>query len=282
MLVNEKETIPIYQIDAFTEEPFKGNPAAVCLISKDYSDIILQKIAAEMNLSETAFLYISDKKDIRNQNRFRLRWFTPQVEVNLCGHATLATSHLLFHVLNIESTRVFFETLSGELSASKTEFGVLLDFPMNKPKLIDPPKELLDALGLKTVIAAAYSSDVTDILIEIQDSSKVESLKPHFDKLKQISTDILIRGVIVTAKSEGKYDFVSRFFGPWVGINEDPVTGSAHTILTPYWSEKLNKTEMKAYQMSDRGGELEIKLTPNNRVELVGNSTLVLSGEFFV
>ncbi|MBY9002267.1 MAG: PhzF family phenazine biosynthesis isomerase [Candidatus Heimdallarchaeota archaeon] len=273
---------PIYQIDAFTDEPFKGNPAAICLLSKDYPDRVLQNIAAEMNLSETAFLYISDKQNICKQKRFRLRWFTPQVEVNLCGHATLATSHLLFHIHKIDSDYVTYETLSGELSATKTENGVLLDFPMNKPELIEPPLELLEALGLKTVIATAYSSDVEDILVEIEDMSAVKSLKPKFNNLKQISTDIPIRGVIVTAKGEDKYDFVSRFFGPWVGIDEDPVTGSAHTILAPYWAEKLNKSVMKAYQMSNRGGEVHVKLPSNDRVELVGNSFLVLKGEFYV
>ena len=281
-MMNNGNIIPIYQIDAFTDELFKGNPAAICLISKNYPDTILQKIAAEMNLAETAFLYVPNISEIKKMSRFRLRWFTPQVEVNLCGHATLATSHLLFHILNIDSNSVIYETLSGDLIASKKEDGVILDFPMHEPEIIKSFPSLLDALGITTAKVFAYSKGVTDILIELDSKEIVSDLKPNFEQLKQLSLDLEIRGVIVTAIGGENYDFISRFFAPWVGINEDPVTGSAHTILAPYWAKKLGKKEMKGYQMSQRGGEITVKILENNRVQLIGKSMLILKGELFV
>ncbi len=281
-LINKSNVIPIYQIDAFTDKTFKGNPAAICLISENYSDTTLQKIAAEMNLSETAFLYVPNISEIKKLSRFRLRWFTPQVEVKLCGHATLATSHLLFNILNIDSHSVIYETLSGELIASKHEDGVVLDFPMNEPEITKPLPTLLNALGVKTAEAFAYSKGVTDLLIELDSKEIISGLKPDFEKLKRLSLSLEIRGVIVTARGGESYDFISRFFAPWVGINEDPVTGSAHTLLAPYWAKKLGKKEMKGYQMSARGGEINVKVLEKNRVELIGKSTLVLKGEFFV
>ncbi len=280
--INKANVIPIYQIDAFANEPFRGNPAAICLISENYPDITLQKIAAEMNLSETAFLYVSNIDEIKELNRFRLRWFTPQVEVKLCGHATLATSHLLFHLLKIDSNSVTYETLSGELIASKTEDGVILNFPMHEPEITESIPTLLDALGVKTAEAFAYSKGVTDMLIELDSKEIISGLKPDFERLKRLSLSFEVRGVIVTARGVENYDFISRFFAPWVGINEDPVTGSAHTILAPYWAKKLGKKEMKGYQMSERGGEITVKILENNRVELIGKSILVLKGEFFV
>ncbi len=280
--INKANVIPIYQIDAFTDEPFRGNPAAICLISENYSDLTLQKIAAEMNLSETAFLYVPNIEEIKKLNRFRLRWFTPQVEVSLCGHATLATSHLLFHILKIDSNSVTYETLSGELIASKTGDGVILDFPMYESEITESLPTLLNALGVKTAEVFAYSKDVTDILIELDSKEIISGLKPDFEKLKRLSLSYEIRGVIVTARGGENYDFISRFFAPWVGINEDPVTGSAHTILAPYWAKKLGKKEMKGYQMSERGGEITVKILENNRVELIGKSILVLKGEFFI
>ncbi|MHA1345566.1 MAG: PhzF family phenazine biosynthesis protein [Candidatus Heimdallarchaeaceae archaeon] len=281
-MMNNGNIIPIYQIDAFTDELFKGNPAAICLISKNYPDTILQKIAAEMNLAETAFLYVPNISEIKKMSRFRLRWFTPQVEVNLCGHATLATSHLLFHILHIDSNSVIYETLSGDLIASKKEDGVILDFPMHEPEIIKSFPSLLDALGITTAKVFAYSKGVTDILIELDSKEIVSDLKPNFEQLKQLSLDLEIRGVIVTAIGGENYDFISRFFAPWVGINEDPVTGSAHTILAPYWAKKLGKKEMKGYQMSQRGGEITVKILENNRVQLIGKSMLILKGELFV
>ncbi|MCE7743225.1 MAG: PhzF family phenazine biosynthesis protein [Candidatus Heimdallarchaeota archaeon] len=276
------ELIPLYQIDAFTDQTFKGNPAAVCILSKDYDDFTLQKIAAEMNLSETAFVRVQDKSSVAQENIFPLRWFTPQVEVNLCGHATLATAAVMFYEMGIESDEVFFDTLSGRLSAKKVEGGIALNFPKNESEQIQAPDELLDALGITKYVSAAYAEGVTDILIEVETEMEVKYLKPDFSRMTRLSLDRDIRGVMVTAKGTNEQDFVSRFFAPWVGINEDPVTGSAHTILTPYWSKRLHKNEMTASQISARGGHLKVKLLENERVEIIGQTKLVLKGELYL
>lgn len=278
----EKPSLPIYQIDAFTSEPFKGNPAAICLLTKDYSDEILQKIAAEMNLSETAFVYLKALDSYKKENNFRLRWFTPKTEVKLCGHATLATAALLFYVLKIESEEVKFQTLSGELGAIKYEGGIKLIFPMNEPEEIEPPEELLYAMGISDFVNVAYSPEVHDLLVELEDEKAVLAVSPNFEKMKEVVLENEFRGVMVTARGINETDFVSRFFAPWYGINEDPVTGSAHTILTPYWSKKLGKNEMKALQKSERGGELLVRKLENNLVEIIGNYALVLEGELFL
>ncbi|NPD87558.1 MAG: PhzF family phenazine biosynthesis protein [Asgard group archaeon] len=274
--------IPIYQIDAFTEVPFKGNPAAVCLITKDYSDEFLQKIAAEMNLSETAFIYVQDINEIKETDGFRLRWFTPKVEVNLCGHATLASASVLFFEIGINADKVNFDTLSGRLIAKKIDDSIGLNFPLNEPEDITPPKALLDAMGIENCLAAAYAKNVTDILLELENENEVKRIAPNFGDMLELKLDIDIRGVVITSKGSNNIDFVSRFFAPWAGINEDPVTGSTHTILTPYWSKILGKKEMSANQLSERGGELTVKIVENNRVEIIGKTSLVLKGEFYL
>ena len=278
----KNEFIPIYQIDAFTDVPFKGNPAAICLITKEYSDEILQKIAAEMNLSETAFIYVPDIDKIKETDTFRLRWFTPKAEVNLCGHATLASASVLFFEIGISADVVNFDTLSGRLTAKKINDSIGLNFPLNDPQIITPPKSLLDAMGIKECRVAAYAPDVTDILLELGNESEIQSVTPNFGKMLDLKLDLDIRGVVITSKGSENIDFVSRFFAPWFGINEDPVTGSAHTILTPYWSKKLDKREMSASQLSERGGKLTVNIVENNRVEIIGKTSLVLKGEFYL
>ena len=279
---NKENSLPLYQIDAFTAIPFKGNAAAICLLTKEYSDEILQKIAAEMNLSETAYIYIKDFDNYKKESYFRLRWFTPKVEVKLCGHATLASAALLFYELGIEAEEIAFETLSGELRAVKHDGGIKLIFPMNEPTNIDAPTELMEAMGIRSTVNIAYSSDVNDLLVELENKEAVLDVSPDFGKMLDVDLKHEIRGVIVTAKGDSEHDFVSRFFAPWYGINEDPVTGSAHTILTPYWSKKLGKKSMKAHQISERGGELEVKLIEDNRVEIIGKYALVFEGRIFL
>ena len=171
----EKKEISFYQVDAFTDVPFRGNPAAICVFDSEINDETLQKIAAEMNLSETAFVKVEDMSDILNESVFPLRWFTPLVEVNLCGHATLATASVMFHEVGIKSEEVFFDTLSGRLSATKTDGGIALNFPKNTPEQIQAPEELLNALGVSKYVNAAYAEGVTDILIEVEDEVEVES-----------------------------------------------------------------------------------------------------------
>ncbi len=281
-MVSDKKEILIFQIDAFANEAFQGNPAAVCILTQEYDDYILQQIAAEMNLSETAFVYIKDMSSVTQENTFPLRWFTPQVEVNLCGHATLATAAVMFHEVGIKFDEVFFDTLSGRLSAKRVKEGIALNFPKNEPEQISAPDELLDALGINKYVNAAYAEGVTDLLIELETELEVKYLKPNFARLTKLELDNKIRGVMVTAKGNNEIDFVSRFFAPWVGINEDPVTGSAHTILAPYWSKKLHKNEMNASQISERGGKLTVRVLEDQRVEIIGETRLVLKGELFL
>ncbi len=280
--MTDKQFIPIYQLDSFSNEAFKGNPAAVCLIIREYDDALLQKIAAEMNLSETAFIYVDDFKTIRSVDTFRLRWFTPQVEVNLCGHATLAAAAVLFNEYHLIKDVIKFETLSGQLLARKTDEKIQLNFPLIESSTCEPDEKMLDAIGIQEFEDYAYSEISQDLLIQLKNMESVERLSPDFNAMKSVDSSKTIRGVIVTAKGDTHYDFVSRFFAPWVGINEDPVTGSAHTQLQPYWSKLLGKNEMKTKQVSSRSGELIVRATKENRVEIEGHVTLVIKGKLFL
>ncbi len=267
--------IDIYQVDAFTDRPFGGNPAAVCLLREELDDSKMKSIAAEMNLSETAFVEPLEEKSFKGSKRFSLRWFTPEVEVPLCGHATLATAWTLFEEVGNERDEITFSTKSGSLKAEKRE-GIVLSFPTDMPVDEEPSKEILESLGVVEYEDYRYSEKTNNVMISLSSEEKVEELEPDFSKLGSIDTDI--QGIIVTAKGEDEYDFVSRYFAPWVGIDEDPVTGSAHTVLAPYWSRLLDKNEMKAYQASDRGGKLTVKLK-NDRTELEGKAVTVLEGK---
>lgn len=274
--------IPTYQVDAFTDETFSGNPAAVCLLSHEYEDFMMQKIAAEMNLSETAFVRSLEGKPIEESQKFSLRWFTPKVEVPLCGHATLATAEVLFHEKEITVDEVEFETLSGTLKAKNTEEGILLDFPANPPEPVDPPRELLEAVGITGFKEVVLAKRARKLLVHLEKEEQLKNLEPDFVKMKEIRTKEGIWGVIITSASSPPYDFISRFFAPWVGIDEDPVTGAAHTVLAPYWSKILGKEEMTAYQASKRGGKLIVRYCPPDRVHLIGNAVIVLKGELYL
>jgi PhzF family phenazine biosynthesis protein len=246
----------IVQVDAFAERPFTGNPAGVCIMQHAADEAWMQNVALEMNLSETAFLY--PEKD-----SYRLRWFTPVSEVKLCGHATLASAHVLYEdeYLSPDATARF-QTLSGELRACRTGDRIELDFPAGQVEAVTPPGGLLEALG---VTARYVGKSAFDYLIEVDSETTVKSLSPDFGRLAGLP----VRGVIVTSRGlSGGYDFVSRFFAPAVGINEDPVTGSAHCVLGPYWAERLGKTKMVAYQVSARGGVVWVRLE-GDRVRMV-------------
>ena len=262
--------LKIFTVDAFTDKMFSGNPAAVCLLEKDLDDSVLQSIAAEMNLSETAFVKKTD-------NGFSLRWFTPKTEVELCGHATLASAHILWQegILKPDDEAAFHTVFKGKLTAKKTGDEIELNFPVNSPKPSDPNEELEIALNVKP----AYLS-VTDnhYLVEFMSENDVRNVSPDFSLLSKLDK----YGTIITAKAENKnYDFVSRFFAPMKGINEDPVTGSAHCVLAPYWSEKLNKKTLKAFQASERGGKLTVTMH-GDRVLISGKAVTVLAGELFI
>ncbi|HZK93909.1 MAG TPA: PhzF family phenazine biosynthesis protein [Prolixibacteraceae bacterium] len=255
--------IPIYQVDAFTDLLFSGNPAAVCPLDFWPSDDILQKIAAENNLAETAFF---KKRD----DLFEIRWFTPVTEVELCGHATLATAHVLFNHLKFKGNQLIFESVySGKLKVSKKEDYLTLDFPIDHLEPALPPDHLFQSLGSKP---HEIWKGKTDYLLYYPSQEDIEEIKPDFYLLNQIDA----RGIIVTAPGYD-CDFVSRFFAPKVGVNEDPVTGSAHTSLVPFWAHRLNQLEFEARQLSTRGGFLKCQLM-GERVLISGNACTYMIG----
>ncbi len=257
--------VEIVQIDAFTDRAFAGNPAAVCLLDEPADAEWMQAVAREMNQSETAFL-------VPVHGGWDLRWFTPTVEVDLCGHATLAAAHYLFEHRGASwDDQLSFFTASGELTARMANDGwIELDFPVGAPEPVTPPGALLDSLGLTDVVGVFRSR--LDYLIEVPSVEQLRDLDPDYTRLRHIGT----RGVIVTSVGEGLYDFISRFFAPSVGVDEDPVTGSAHCVLAPYWSERLGKTDMLAYQASPRGGVIRVGLR-DDRVLLGGQAVTVLT-----
>jgi PhzF family phenazine biosynthesis protein len=262
---------PLLQVDAFADAPFRGNPAAVCLLAEARDERWMASVAAEMNLSETAFLVR------RADGSYDLRWFTPVVEVALCGHATLASAHALWERgLLAPGEAARFHTRSGLLGAARSPDGLIeLDFPSRPSEPIPTPEGLAEALG-EPVLHVGRSAD--DEIVELADEAAVRRLAPDFARLARVP----VRGVIVTARSDGApYDFVSRFFGPRVGVDEDPVTGSAHCCLAPFWGERLGKTEMLAYQASKRGGVVRVRRA-GDRVKLGGRAVTVLEGELRV
>ena len=258
--------LKIYQIDAFAEKVFEGNPAAVVPLEDWLPDEIMQKIALENNLSETAFF-------VPVENVFHIRWFTPIDEVNLCGHATLASAHVLFHHLNYTEKEIRFDSRSGILKVKKEQDLIVLDFPASKLTEIEIPENLKNAFNYQPVRSLKGRDD---IMLIFENEEQITQLKPDVQQILASKT----RGVVVTSKSE-KYDFVSRFFAPAVGVNEDPVTGSAHTMLIPYWSGVLGKTELMAKQVSARGGALHCK-NLGKRVEIGGQTVTFLIGEITI
>lgn len=256
----------IYQVDSFTSEPFRGNPAGVCPLDGPQPDDWMRSVAAEMNLSETAFFFPEG-------DAYRLRWFTPKVEVRLCGHATLASAHVLYEEgLCAPGAELRFNTLSGLLTARRSPGWVLLNFPVRPVHAVTEPAGLSKALGAKPVFVGRYDEDV---LVELASEQEVAALTPDIPALAAVEC----RGITVTARaSRDGVDFVSRFFAPRVGISEDPVTGSSHTALTPYWAAKLGKEHLTAYQCSARGGTLRLGLL-GERVEIGGQAVTVLKAE---
>ncbi|MEW5910477.1 MAG: PhzF family phenazine biosynthesis protein [Thermodesulfobacteriota bacterium] len=259
--------IPIYQVDAFTADVFSGNPAAVCFLEKWIDDSILQKIAEENNLSETAFL-------VGNATGYDLRWFTPATEVALCGHATLASAFILFTCLKWPQESISFRTRqSGELIVTQRKTIFEMDFPARPAHPIIPPPGLVRSLGVNPLEILGSEED---LLVVLSNEKAVRKTDPDFGALNQVDC----RGVIITARGDN-CDFVSRFFAPQVGIPEDPVTGSAHCVLIPYWSTKLGKTELHALQVSKRGGELFCR-NAGDRVKISGKAALFMEGSIVI
>ncbi len=258
--------IRIYQVDAFAGKVFSGNPAAVCPLEHWLPDVLLQQIAMENNLSETAF-YVSEK------DAFHIRWFTPAVEVDLCGHATLAAAHVLFSHEHYAGDIIVFSSRSGKLIVTREGHLLTLDFPTDTFSEVSLHPELTAGFNIQPQQAFRGK---TDFLLVFAHESEIRNLCPDFSALKKIKA----RGIIATAKGD-RVDFVSRFFAPQAGVNEDPVTGSAHTTLTPYWAKILGKTELNAIQCSERQGELKCKLK-GDRVEISGQAKTYLQGKIFI
>lgn len=265
--------VRFFQVDAFTKKPFRGNPAAVCFMSCELDDRVYQSIAKEMNLSETAFVEQAEKPGV-----YKLRWFTPRREAPLCGHATLATAHVLFERFGVSIEKLSFQTLSGVLYAEKVSDGVRLDFPRNDPVRIETPDSLLEALGVSACVEVQYSETNQKLLVRLDNQEQVLGIQPDFNALIAMENALGWRGVIVTAEGSGAYDFVSRYFAPWMGVDEDPVTGSAHTVLAPYWARELGKDKMHAFQASERGGELLVELA-EDRVLIIGEAVTIIEGQ---
>ncbi len=261
----------IYFVDSFTREKFKGNPAAVCVPDKDLDDNTMQKIATEIGFSETAFI-----KQIRD-NTYSIRFFTPKIEIPLCGHATLASSKIIFDTTSFENIK-FINCNNIELATEKVENKIKMQFPIYDTEEIEVPQKTLDALGLSQIENKRYSPNNKIILIEIKSASELGNLSPDFNALLDSHTGI--NGVLVTAASDKKdFDFHYRYFWPWAGTNEDPVTGGVQTFLTKYWAIKLNKTKLNAYQSSLRTGTMCTELL-NDRVCILGDAVTVLEGDF--
>lgn len=260
----------LYQVDAFTSTLFKGNPAAVVPLEKWIDDALMQQLAMENNLAETVFFVPSEKEGAD----FDIRWFTPEVEINLCGHATLASAFVLYTELGFKKPSIVFSSKSGLLTVEKNGFSYEMDFPSWKPERItDYPDGMSAILGVKEILGAYQ---YRDLLIEVATEEEVLNAKPDFTALKKTG-----QMLILTAKGK-TVDFVSRFFAPSAGIDEDPVTGSAHSQLIPFWSEKLNKKRMTAKQLSKRGGDLVCEQKSAERVMMGGECVFYMKGEFEV
>ena len=255
----------IYQIDAFTNEVFKGNPAAVVPLEKWLPAETMQQIAAENNLAETAFF-------VKENDSFHIKWFTPTVEIELCGHATLASAYVIYNYLHYEKKEIHFTCLVGDLFVTKDEDWITLNFPAIETNVIKTPEIAVQAIGTHPV---AFYDSKSKFIALLEDEDVVQNCQPDFSLINQLE-----KSLIITAKGK-TVDFVSRFFAPQLGVNEDPVTGSAHSVLIPFWSKKLNKTELSAMQLSKRTGFLKCKHL-DDRVEMSGQVVCYLVGEIFI
>jgi PhzF family phenazine biosynthesis protein len=266
--------IPLYLVDAFTHELFHGNPAGVCLLQEPLADELMLQIAQEINASETTFLL----PHAQQPAAYSLRFFTPTVEIDLCGHATLAAAHVVFAHLQPMLEHLTFYAQQDTLIAQRTSQGIALQFPLLAAQPITAPAALLQAFGLAGVRAAAYSPVLGMVLLEVSSREEVLGLEPDFDQLLRLAAPFDLKEVVVTSRDE-RYDFVSRCFCPWIGIPEDPVTGAAHALLAAYWQPILGKQTMTAYQASRRGGIVQMAIISPEQVTLTGQAVLVLEGQ---
>lgn len=267
--------LDMYQVDAFTKEMFKGNPAMVCYSETDIDEPTMQNIALEANLSETAFIV-----PVKN-NEYEIRWFTPKTEMNLCGHATLAASKVLFDMKSVEGNEIIYHSKSGILKALNVEEGISLNFPMDTVINENESKYegLLSAMGVTDYVEIIKGERTKKLVVCLKSKEEVLKLKPNFEKMLDSNVED-IKGVGITSKDDdNEYDFVTRYFNPWAGVNEDPVTGSVHTVLAKYWGEIFEKEELKAYQLSKRGGTMILRIVGDNTLEMIGEACIVFDGK---
>lgn len=274
-----RERKEIFLVDAFTEEAFRGNPAMVCILNKAIMEEQMQKMAFEFNLSETAFV-LPQGTNREKDNEYAIRWFTPQKEVSLCGHATLAASYVLFNHREISSDEIVYSSQSGILKARKDACGISLDFPLDEPVQALPCqyRDIQEAMGISSYENVFLGKKTKKLVFHLKEQKEVVNVCPRYEELKKLEVEE-IKGVGITAACNEKYHFISRYFNPWAGVNEDPVTGSVHTLLASYWSNILGTKELKAYQASHRGGELTLRIKENDRLEIIGKAKIIFIGE---
>ena len=265
--------IETYIVDSFTDQPFKGNPAGVCVLNQKLSDNQMQSIAKELGLSETAFI-----NQVDNQDKYSIRYFSPILEIPLCGHATLASAKVLFEI-NPEIDKIHFQNIQNlDLMIRKYGHKIEMEFPIYDTIPQNAPVELLNALGIEKILNSEFNKETNILLLEIESSKLLNNLTPDFEKLKRSHSSI--NGVLITAISQrNDFDFESRYFWPWSGTNEDPVTGATHTFLAKYWGSRLNKTKMNAYQCSERTGFMEVELVSDKILTIKSEAQIVLKGE---
>ncbi len=269
-------TIETYIVDSFTDTTFKGNPAGVCILDKELEVAQMQSIAKELGLSETAFVRVTE-----TENAFSIRYFSPVMEIPLCGHATLASAKVLFDKFH-ELNAIEFATIQEiKLKIARKGENIAMEFPVYGTVPQEAPLELLQALGLESIVNSEYNEETRILLIEIGECDILRILSPDFETLKK--SHKAINGVLVTARSnQDEYDFESRYFWPWSGTNEDPVTGGTHTFLTPYWSNRLAKSKMRSFQCSERSGFMEVELLSDTKLIIKSKAQLVLRGQLFI
>lgn len=270
---NIMENIKTYIVDSFTDKPFKGNPAGVCLLKEDLTDSQMLDIAKELGLSETAFV-----KQTRSDNEFSIRYFSPKMEIPLCGHATLAASKVVFQN-NPNKKKIVFQNFENlRIPTLNVDQAIIMEFPIYETTTQGAPIQLLNALGISEIINSVYNEETKILLLEIDSDVVLQNLRPNYSQLKE--SHKAINGVLVTAlSSKPDYDFESRYFWPWSGTDEDPVTGGTHTFLAPYWGKKLDKTKLKSFQCSERSGFMEVELVNQFKMTIKSEAQIVLKGE---
>lgn len=265
--------IETYIVDAFTDKPFKGNPAGVCILSQEIDETKMLSIANELGLSETAFI-----KKHEGVDKYSIRYFSPKMEIALCGHATLASSKVVFERNNKIDKIHFITTQNLDLITHRDGENIVMEFPVYETEPANAPVELQNALGIKKIINAEYNRETKILLLEIESGQILKELKPDFEALYHSHHSI--NGVLVTARSSnGAFDFESRYFWPWSGTNEDPVTGGTHTFLVRYWSKRLGKSKMKSFQCSERTGFMEVELIGENKFTIRSTAEIILEGK---